>query len=219
VNIELGDSYFFIPRILTVWLLVWCAFDEIPVIAWTARALCAAGLLLNLVDTIQPAPVDFGWMEECQTIRSGTPANIPIQPEGWILQYPGRDEHVEPTTGWYDPEQEGKRVWRWAAGAAELHVESHHLRPVKVILTLHSLQPEVISATQDGTVIWHASIDQQYRQFAIPLEVSGGGSADIVLTSDRQGVIEAPDAGTRTLSFEMSNWSVRDAGPAEGATR
>ena len=107
-NIELGDSYFFIPRILAMWLLIWL-FDARPAgVAWIARILCLGGVLLNLGDLIQPTPVDFGWASLCQPIRSGTPANIPTLPEDWILQYPGRATHVEPTTGWY-PLESGSR--------------------------------------------------------------------------------------------------------------
>jgi hypothetical protein len=60
------------------------------VVAWTARTLLAAGLLLHLPHFSLPAPPDYRWAEHCDAIRRGVPANIFTLPEGWWIEYPGR---------------------------------------------------------------------------------------------------------------------------------
>jgi hypothetical protein len=90
VNLVNGDRYFYIPRVLVAWLLVW-EFDAAPrPIAWAARTLCLAGALANLPHLRLPAPPDLHWAEHCDPIRRGVPAKIPTLPEGWWLDYPGR---------------------------------------------------------------------------------------------------------------------------------
>jgi len=87
-----GDSYFYIARILLLWLVIW-EFDARPrAIAFAARTLCLLGLLLELPHFTLPAPPDYRWAEHCDAIRRGEPAKIPILPEGWILDYPGRSK-------------------------------------------------------------------------------------------------------------------------------
>jgi hypothetical protein len=89
-NLDNGDSYFFIPRVLLVWLLVW-EFDARPrAVAYAARAICLVGALLELPQHRLPAPPDYHWADRCDAIRRGTPASIPTLPEGWTLEYPGR---------------------------------------------------------------------------------------------------------------------------------
>ena len=74
-----GDSYFFIPRILLLWLLIW-EFDARPRrhVAFAARALCVIGLVLELPHHALPAPRDFHWASLCDPIRRGEPARIPF---------------------------------------------------------------------------------------------------------------------------------------------
>jgi hypothetical protein len=89
-DLENGDSYFYIPRILLAWLLIW-EFDATPrFLAWIARLLCIAGVLLNLPRYIEPAPPNYHWALHCDPIRRGVPANIPTLPAGWTFQYQGR---------------------------------------------------------------------------------------------------------------------------------
>lgn len=91
-NLENGDRYFYISRVLVAWLLVW-EFDAWPrAVALTARGLCVAGALANLPQLILPAPPNYHWAEHCDPIRRGTPANIYTLPEGWWIGYPGREQ-------------------------------------------------------------------------------------------------------------------------------
>lgn len=93
-DVELSDlgfaePYFYMSRLLLVWLLVW-EFDSEPRTAGTAaRAICIVGVLLSVPRYRVPAPPDYRWSEHCDPIRRGVPANIPTLPEGWTLEYPG----------------------------------------------------------------------------------------------------------------------------------
>jgi hypothetical protein len=85
-----ADRYFFLPRLLLVWLVI-LELDAVPrLAAWAARLGLAAYLLLPVPRFILPAAPDYRWREHCAPIRAGTPARIPILPEDWILDYPGR---------------------------------------------------------------------------------------------------------------------------------
>ncbi len=85
-----GDSYFFIPRILLAWLLIWELDARPRFVALAARGLCLVAVLLELPHHAEPAPPDYHWADHCDAIRRGVPAKIPILPEGWVLDYPGR---------------------------------------------------------------------------------------------------------------------------------
>ena len=85
-----ADSYFFIPRLLLAWLLIWELYARPRAVAWAARGLCMLAVALELPDHVKPALKDLHWEEHCDAIRRGVPANIPILPEPWVLQYPGR---------------------------------------------------------------------------------------------------------------------------------
>lgn len=85
-----ADRYFFLPRLLLVWLVI-LELDAVPrLAAWGARLALAAYVLLPLPRFILPAAPDYRWREHCGAIRAGTPARIPILPPDWILDYPGR---------------------------------------------------------------------------------------------------------------------------------
>ena len=85
-NLWFGERYFFIPRILLAWLLVW-EFDAAPrAVAWLARGLLLAVALVHLRHFAVPAPPDYHWAEHCEPIRRGVEAKIPTLPEGWTLE-------------------------------------------------------------------------------------------------------------------------------------
>jgi hypothetical protein len=89
-NLEFSDRYFYIPRVLLAWLLIW-EFDATSrTAAVLARVACLTGLGCNLPDyTVRP-PKDYQWHRYVEPIRQGVPANIPILPENWTLEYRGR---------------------------------------------------------------------------------------------------------------------------------
>jgi len=89
-NLEFSDRYFYIPRVLLAWLLVW-EWDARPrFVALLARAACLVGLAANLPHYVSPSPRDYGWSRHVEPLRRGEPARIPILPENWILEHPGR---------------------------------------------------------------------------------------------------------------------------------
>ena len=89
-NLVNGDRYFYISRVLLVWLLV-LEWDATPrAVAWTVRALCLGGVLLHVPHFIIPALPNYRWAEHCDPIRRGEPANIYTLPEGWWIEYVGR---------------------------------------------------------------------------------------------------------------------------------
>ncbi len=91
-----GDRYYYIPRVLVAWLVVLEWRARPAAVAWTARTLLAAGILLHLPHFILPAPPDYRWSEHCDAIRRGAPANIHTLPEGWWIEYPGRPNRTPP---------------------------------------------------------------------------------------------------------------------------
>jgi hypothetical protein len=85
-----GDRYFYIPRVLLAWLIVWELDARSRVIAWLARGACALAIVMHAPRFMLPAPPDYRWAEHCDPIRKGVPANIYTLPEGWWIEYPGR---------------------------------------------------------------------------------------------------------------------------------
>ena len=85
-----AEPYFYLSRLLLVWLVIW-EFDAKPqAVALVAKIACVVGALLALPDSRVHDMPDCHWAENCEPIRRGVPAKIPIMPEGWILDYPGR---------------------------------------------------------------------------------------------------------------------------------
>jgi len=93
-----ADSYFFVPRLLLAWLLIWELDARPPAVAWVARGLCVVAVMLQLPDYVKPAAKDLQWKKTCDPIRRGAPAKIPILPEGWHIHYPGRPAQILPAS-------------------------------------------------------------------------------------------------------------------------
>ena len=85
-----GDRYFYLPRVLLAWLVIWECRAANPVVAWTARAACVLSLARHAPHFVLPAPPNYEWAKHCDPIRRGIPANIHTLPEGWWIEYPGR---------------------------------------------------------------------------------------------------------------------------------
>ena len=89
-NLDFGDRYFYIPRVLLAWLLIW-EFDAVPRLAANAaRVFCALVFLSHIRTYIVRAPADYQWSSQVEPIRRGVPADLRSLPEGWILEYRGR---------------------------------------------------------------------------------------------------------------------------------
>src|SRR5690606_12260983 len=80
-NLVFGDRYFYIPRVLLAWLLIW-EFDAVPrAVGNTARAIALAGVVMNASHYTVRAPEDYAWATHVEPIRRGVPAEIPTLPE------------------------------------------------------------------------------------------------------------------------------------------
>lgn len=89
-NLVFADRYFFLPRVLLLWLVAW-EFDASN--PWIRRAAVVAFALVALAHVRThraPAPPDMHWAQHVDAIRRGEPANIPSLPEGHTLEYRGR---------------------------------------------------------------------------------------------------------------------------------
>ena len=85
-----SDRYFYLPRVLLLWLVV-LEIDALPrFAAWIARTTCGAVVFVQLANFTAPTPPNYDWAKHCEPIRRGVPANIPTLPEGWTLEYRGR---------------------------------------------------------------------------------------------------------------------------------
>jgi hypothetical protein len=91
-NLDYGDRYFYIPRVLLAWLLIW-EFDATPrFVANAARVFCVGVLLAHLRTYTVRAPEDYHWAAHVEPIRKGVPADLPTLPEGWLMEYRGRPD-------------------------------------------------------------------------------------------------------------------------------
>ncbi|WP_414663862.1 hypothetical protein [Horticoccus sp. 23ND18S-11] len=89
-NLDFGDRYFYIPRVLLGWLLIW-EFESGPrAVANAARLCCLAVVCVHLRGYTVPAPKDLQWAQQVEPIRQGVRADLAILPEGWTLEYRGR---------------------------------------------------------------------------------------------------------------------------------
>ncbi|HTZ21199.1 MAG TPA: hypothetical protein VMC06_09980, partial [Opitutaceae bacterium] len=87
--IGMGDRYYFIPRVLVGWLLIWLAVGDSRR-SRVVRFVAVLAICINLPGYRLPPATDYHWAQNCAPLRDGQPARIPILPDGWILQYPGR---------------------------------------------------------------------------------------------------------------------------------
>ncbi len=89
-NLDFGDRYFYIPRVLLAWLLIWEFHAKPRLVAQIARIVCVLTLLVHIRDFTLRAPTNYEWAKHVDAIRRGVPAEIPTLPEGWTLDYRGR---------------------------------------------------------------------------------------------------------------------------------
>lgn len=89
-NLSFSEPYLFASRLLLVWLVILELNARARIVAWLARVACVAAVLMELPHYHEAPPTNYHWAENCAPIREGIKANIPILPDGWILQYPGR---------------------------------------------------------------------------------------------------------------------------------
>lgn len=89
-DLEVGDRYFYIPRVLFAWLLIW-EFSSTPrSVGRLARFACVLTLVVHLGQYFIPSPTNYHWARYVTPIRQGVPADIPTLPENFYFEYLGR---------------------------------------------------------------------------------------------------------------------------------
>jgi hypothetical protein len=89
-NLDYGDRYFYIPRVLLAWLLILEFHTKASLARNLARLACLTATVVHLPTFSLPAPKNYQWSQHVDPIRRGVRANIPTLPEGWTLEYQGR---------------------------------------------------------------------------------------------------------------------------------
>ncbi len=85
-----SDRYFYLPRVLLLWLVIWEIDARPRFVAWMARGVGGVVVVVQALHFTVPAPKDYHWAKHCEPIRRGVPAHIPTLPEDWTLEYRGR---------------------------------------------------------------------------------------------------------------------------------
>lgn len=206
--LENGDSYFFIPRVLLAWLVIWNFNAQPRIVGWMIRLLCFGGLVVNFAGYIKPTPPNFHWVLHCETIRSGQPADIPTLPEGWILRYTGRSYYAEATRGWYGPEFDAHASWRWSSGDATLRLFTYYAGPQRLSFSLRGIQAQQVTVRLGKAVIGTLQVDTHLREFTFTFPHLPLGPSELTLISDQPGKTE-PTPATRKLAFALYRLSTR----------
>ena len=95
--VENGPRYYFDTRILLTWVLV-AAVADAGLAKWlrVGAGVVGLGALVAVAGAFRvPALPDFQWREHAAAVREGRPADIPINPVGYVYHYPGRPEQRE----------------------------------------------------------------------------------------------------------------------------
>jgi hypothetical protein len=89
-NLTNGDRYFFLPKLLTAWLLI-SGWSAAGFFRGAATAACGLGLVATAVDWHYERLVDHDWPEYARRIEAGEPvSHIPLNPKGRFFDHPGR---------------------------------------------------------------------------------------------------------------------------------
>ncbi|PYK96039.1 MAG: hypothetical protein DME32_18515 [Verrucomicrobia bacterium] len=85
-----GDRYFFLPKLLTAWLLI-SGWSVPGLFRGAATATCGLGLLASAVDWHYEPLADHNWPEYARRIEAGEAlSHIPVNPKGRSFDHPGR---------------------------------------------------------------------------------------------------------------------------------
>jgi len=111
--------------------------------------------------------------------------------------------HASAAAGWYPPEAQGAVRWAWSSGPGVLRLYAATPQTVRLRFALRGLQPQRITATWQGRILWTAVIGTQLQRGEIADLTVPAGGADLIFTSDHPGLPESADARSRTLAFAL----------------
>ena len=214
VDLESGDSYFFIPRVLLAWLLLGAWDGRAAWVRWGVGAALGLGIVLNLYSFVVAAPADLDWVRACDPIRRGEAADIPTLPEGWVVHYPGRPAYVRVAQGWSALETDGRRAWRWSAGRASLRVGLGGTGPGMLHVWLRGRVPTPLEITLDGHLIRTVALSTALSELDLPVAPRRGGECLVEMRALTAPVPESADKAARALSFALYRVWVEPEQPA-----
>jgi hypothetical protein len=88
-NINVGDRYLVLPRIVLLWLTIVLAV-QVRATKWLVAAVVAWAIWINRDTYRVPPPTDHHWAENCHKLIGVEPAQVAILPDGWNIDYPGK---------------------------------------------------------------------------------------------------------------------------------
>jgi hypothetical protein len=84
-GVENGDRYFYVPRVVLLWLVVVVAARARDWQRW-AIALCLTfGLVMNLTSIRREPLIQYPWKLHVAEMRAGLSLRVPTNPEGWEI--------------------------------------------------------------------------------------------------------------------------------------
>jgi hypothetical protein len=88
-SVSMGDRYFFLPKVLILWLLLALAAWT-PRGRWLAGTVCGSSLLVAALNWRYERWQDFHWTDYAVRIEAGDRVHdIPLNPHGFKFDYPG----------------------------------------------------------------------------------------------------------------------------------
>ena len=84
-----GDRYFYIPKVLLLWLFIWQVSTR-GFSAWAARAICVCSLIATCASWRFEPYHDFGWAEHVAQLDHVSEVTIPINPSGMTVRLHAR---------------------------------------------------------------------------------------------------------------------------------
>ena len=85
-----GERYFYLPEIMTAWLLL-AAANSGKIWRIAARALFSLFVLSNLLDLRFAPFVDYDWPHHAAELRAGRATSFPVNPPGMTIDVPAPD--------------------------------------------------------------------------------------------------------------------------------
>jgi hypothetical protein len=84
-----GDRYFYVPKVLLLWLFIW-QLSARGFSAWAARAVCVCSLIATLASWRFEPYHDFGWAEHIAQLEHASEITVPINPSGMTVRLHAR---------------------------------------------------------------------------------------------------------------------------------
>ena len=211
-DLDNGDSYFYIPKVLVLWLVIWTFTDAPRWARLATKSACILGLLLNATSFTKESPPDFDWAGQCYAVVQGIPAQIPTLPEGWVLQYPGRPPYITVNDDWWTQEWDGRHWWCWSAGKYSMRVVPEGQDDVHAHFSLRSLHSEEVRISRGDALLWKGTVGEAAVPVSLTLPSSPSEYA-ITFTTETPGVKESVETNPRILAFAIYDWRTDPKAP------